>query len=282
MSHEAGASAPIRASTVDGIFYPSDPRQLRRSVEELLGERVPQLEAAQSIIAPHAAFAYSGAVAAAAFEASRGRRVRLAVVLGPVHRDPAEAVLLTESEAYHTPLGAVPVDRELVQALADRGGEFRYDEIPHLEEHCLEIQLPFLQVVHPGARLLPLLVGHLSRRRVEELSGALWELTRDRLESTLFVVSSNLSSFANEEDSEAEANTVLRWIQDGEWEPLVDGPGRKSSKTCGGAGIAAILLLHRHIGGRVAVLERASSLQAGGDPRRVVQYAAVALSANES
>jgi AmmeMemoRadiSam system protein B len=282
MIQEAGATAPIRASTVDGIFYPSDPRQLRRSVDQLLECSSLRGGSAQSIITPHAAFSYSGGVAASAFAASRDRPVRLAVLLGPVHRDPGEAVLLSESGAYRTPLGAVKVDRELVHALAEQGPDFRFDEIPHLEEHCLEVQLPFLQVVHPEARLLPLLVGRLSRKRVERLAEALCQITRDRLETTLFVVSSNLSSFQEEEHSEHEADTVLRWIQDGEWEALADGPGRRGTSTCGGACIAAILLLHRRLGGRVAVLERASSLQAGGDPRRVVQYAAVAFLANES
>ena len=282
MKKQGADGRRIRASTVEGIFYPQVPAQLRKAVEGLLEGSPAEEAGVRSIIVPHAAFDYSGGVAAAGFKASAGRRVDLAVLLGPVHREPIEAVLLTESQAYQTPLGIVEVEQELSQALEGHGPEFRYDEIPHLEEHCLEVELPFLQVVHPNARLLPLLLGRPSRKLVEKLAEALWELTRDRLESTLFVVSSNLSPFLSDEDSEAYAAEVLERIQNRDWKALVDSPGRKSLYTCGGGCIAAILLLHGRIGGRVTVLERASSLRAGGDPKRVVQYAAVTLSMNES
>lgn len=272
----------VRASTVDGIFYPQEPERLREAVQRLLEQSPATAAGAQSIIVPHAAFEYSGRVAAAAFKASAGRRIELAVVLGPVHREPADAVLLSESQAYQTPLGTVPVDQELARALADLGPEFRYDEIPHLEEHCLEVQLPFLQVLHPGARLLPLLLGRASRGRIERLADALWNTTRERMQSTLFIVSSNMSSFQSSGESEAQAEEALGRIRVMDWEALVERAGRKRLSTCGAGCIAAILLLHRRIGGSAAVLERASSLAAGGDPKRVVQYAAVALSGKDS
>jgi len=282
MHSPASGDQRVRASTVDGIFYPQQPPRLRAAVEELLNRSAAAQIGAQTIISPHAAFDYSGEVAAAAFKASAGRPVELAVLIGPVHREPADAVLLCESQAFQTPLGSVPVDQELAPALAQAGPEFRYDEVPHLEEHCLEVQLPFLQVVHPQARILPLLLGRPSRKLVEKLSERLWELTRDRLASTLFVVSSNMSTFLNDQESEAQAGELLERIRLMDWEGLLPGRGGREPGTCGGGCIAAILLLHRRIGGSAAVLERASSLPAGGDPERVVQYAAVALTANES
>ncbi|MBN1837736.1 MAG: AmmeMemoRadiSam system protein B [Spirochaetales bacterium] len=272
----------IRASTVDGIFYPQEPERLREAVEGLL-EKSPTVSLrAQSIVCPHAAFDYSGTIAATAFKACAGRPVELAVLIGPVHREPTDAVLLCESQAFQTPLGNVPVDQELTQALAEHARDFRYDEAPHLEEHCLEVLLPFLQVLHPQARILPLLLGSFSRGRVEALSEALWELTRDRLGTTLFVVSSNLSTFLPDRESGVQAEAILERIRAMDWEALVESPGRKRLVACGGACIAAILLLHRRIGGNAVVLDRGSSLPAGGDPKRVVQYAAVALTADES
>ena len=282
MAFPAVDNERLRASTVDGIFYPQQPARLREAVRRLLDNSPASADRAQSIISPHAAFDYSGEVAAAAFQASAGRTVELAVLIGPVHREPADAVLLSESHAYQTPLGDVRVDEELGQRLARFGPDFRYDEVPHLEEHCLEVQLPFLQMLHPQARILPLLLGRPTRKRVERLADALWELTRDRLDTTLFVVSSNMSTFLNTPESAAQADAVLQRITAMDWEPLVDRPGGRPLSPCGGGCIAAILLLHRRIGGTATVLARASSLPAGGDPERVVQYAAVALTANES
>jgi AmmeMemoRadiSam system protein B len=272
----------IRASTVEGIFYPQDPERLRGEVQRLLDQSTASSGRAQSIIVPHAAYAYSGKVAAAAFKASAGRRIELAVLLGPVHREPEGGVLLSESQAYQTPLGVVQIDQKSVQELANHDPEFRYDEIPHLEEHCLEVQLPFLQVLHPGAKILPLLLGRPSRKRIESLAEVLEDAACQRRQSVLFVASSNMSTFHDSAGSEAETEEVLGRIRDMDWEALVEGSGGKRLSTCGAGCIAAILLLHRRIGGSAVVLERASSLAAGGDPKRVVQYAAVALSVNES
>jgi AmmeMemoRadiSam system protein B len=282
MAQSNGDSLRVRASTVEGIFYPQQPARLREAVEGLLERSTTPEGGAQSIISPHAAFDYSGGVAASAFKATARRQVELAVLIGPVHREPADALLLCESEAFQTPLGPVAVDQELAPELERLASDFRYDEVPHLEEHCLEVQLPFLQVVHPRARILPLLLGRPSRKRIERLAEALLELTRDRLGSTLFVVSSNMSSFLSSTASDAEAREHLDRIAAMDWESMVEGPRRKLVSPCGGGCIAAILLLHQRIGGSVEVLQRASSLKAGGDPERVVEYAAVAIGPNES
>ena len=126
--------------------------------------------------------------------------------------------------------------------------DFRYDEVPHLEEHCLEVQLPFLQVVHPQARILPLLLGRPSRKRVERLAEALLELTRERLGSTLFVASSNMSSFLRNTASEAEAEST--WIGSPPWtgSPWRRGPGENGSALVG----EAVLLLYSSCTGESA------------------------------
>src|SRR4030042_277171 len=161
----------VRASTVDGIFYPADREGLAQRVQGLLAGGGPA-GTAGCLISPHAAYGYSGGPAAAAFQAAAAAPVQRVLLLGPVHREASDRLLLPESEAYQTPLGATAVDQETVRRLAARDPCFALDDIPHLEEHCLEVQLPFLQTLFPQARLVPLLMGRSPARLVDALAAA--------------------------------------------------------------------------------------------------------------
>jgi hypothetical protein len=139
---------------------------LVESVDRLLADTAAQGMAREApvraVLVPHAAHRYSGAVAAAAFREVRGQTVRRVVVLAPAHRARVEGLALPRENAFATPLGAVPVDREAVEAIgADPLA--RGDPGAHDAEHAIEVQLPFLQRALPrGWTLVPVLVGSLA------------------------------------------------------------------------------------------------------------------------
>jgi len=144
---------------VAGTFYPADPHQLRRTVSSLLdlrGEREP----ARALLVPHAGYVYSGPVAASGYALLAPLRdiVRRVVLLGPAHRVAFAGLALPGVEAFATPLGSVPVDREAVDLLLGLPG-CRLDDHAHELEHSLEVHLPFLQQVLAGFTLVPLVVG---------------------------------------------------------------------------------------------------------------------------
>jgi AmmeMemoRadiSam system protein B len=266
----------VRASTVDGIFYPAEPAALAERVRGLLAGGGPA-GTASLLISPHAAYDYSGAVAAAAFQAAARRPVARVLLLGPVHREASERLLLPESEAYQTPLGLCPVDLEAVQRLASRGPCFVFDDIPHLEEHCLEVQLPFLQTLFPQAVLVPVLMGRPSARLAEMLAEALRQELALQPERTLVVVSANLTCYRPREQSRREAQALLAMIRAGLWRDILEETDRKKLCSCGAGCIAAILALGQELGPRAEVLKLASSLDVSNDERRVVQYGAIAF-----
>jgi AmmeMemoRadiSam system protein B len=266
----------VRASTVDGIFYPAEPEALAERVGGLLAAGGPAGTAA-FLISPHAAYEYSGALAAAAFQAAARRPVEHVLLLGPVHREASERLLLPESEAYQTPLGLFPVDLEAVRRLAARDPCFAFDDIPHLEEHCLEVQLPFLQTLFPRAVLVPVLMGRPSAR----LAGALAEALRRELaldpERTLVVVSANLTCYRPREQGQREARALLELIRAGLWRDILAETDRKNLSSCGAGCIAAILALGQELGPHAEILKLASSLDVSDDERRVVHYGAIAF-----
>jgi AmmeMemoRadiSam system protein B len=266
----------VRASTVDGIFYPAEREALAERVGGLLAGSGPA-GTASCLISPHAAYEYSGALAAAAFQAAAGRPVQRVLLLGPVHRENSERLLLPESEAYQTPLADTPVDQESIRRLASRDPYFVLDDIPHLEEHCLEVQLPFLQTLFPRALLVPVLMGSPSARLTSVLSEALRQELAAAPERTLVVVSANLTSYRPREQGQREAQALLELIRAGLWRDILAETDRKNISSCGAGCIAAILAVEQELGFRAEILKLASSLDVSDDERRVVHYGAIAF-----
>jgi MEMO1 family protein len=186
--------ASVRAAAVAGMFYPADPRSLNAELDELLGgidASAPRLASPKALVVPHAGYLYSGPVAAHAYEelgAARGI-VRRVVLLGPVHRVPVRGLAVPTADAFATPLGNIALDqpalaaaRELPQVVAS--------DLAHLQEHALEVQLPFLQRQLGEFSLAPFAVGDATVAEVAQVIERLWGGPE-----TLIVISTDLSHY---------------------------------------------------------------------------------------
>jgi len=215
-------------------------------------------------------------VMAAAFRAIADRRVRTAVLIGPVHRDPDDTISLPESAAFSTPLGQVPVDEEAVSALAASDPMYRRNDIPHLEEHCLELQLPFLARMFPGVTIVPLLVGAGGKPAAEVLSRTLASVFAGRADSTVFIVTANMASYMTGNDTQAESAAIEELLARCDWKGVLSAAASRRISACGAACMAGVLSLAGE-GCRVQILERARSPEKDDDISRAVHYAAVSL-----
>ena len=172
-----GAGAGSRPPAVAGSFYTDNPVALRRQVGELLTAAGEPSAAARAIVVPHAGYVYSGAAAAHAFAALRAAAPRRVILLGPSHHAAFAGGALPDRSlaSFSTPLGDVVIDADAVGRL--RGSaDFQGPARAHDPEHCLEVELPFLQVVAPEARLVPVLVGeHTDREMTRRMARALAE-----------------------------------------------------------------------------------------------------------
>ena len=280
MDESFTAEKRIRPSTIEGIFYPDEKDALSQRLHDLLNHgdvTVTTGHAPYCIIVPHAALDYSGRIAAAAYKTVADRDVETVVLLGPVHREPQQLILLPHSQIFQTPMGSIGVQEKDLDELAGLSPYFRVDDIPHLEEHCLEAQLPFVQHLFPNARILPILMGKPSRSLVQVLTDSLWKLYSGRIDSTLFVVTANMTSNVEEASGAEEAEEVTRWITRGDWTTLIDAAERKTISSCGAGCVAAILQMNDRLEGRVEVVQQGSSLPMVKDPKKVVHYAAFIL-----
>ncbi len=268
--------AAIRPPLVDGLFYPARREALAAQIDDLLSRSSTPLAARLAIISPHAGYDFAGAVMAEAFASIALRPVRTAVLIGPVHRDPQDGIFLTESEAFATPLGDIPVDTRAVAALAACDPLFRRNDIPHLEEHCLELQLPFLSRLFPGVSIVPILVGNARVATVTALVRALQLTFAGSADYTAFIVSANMASYMTGKNADAENAVMDSLLLKGDWRGMIAAAEKRQISACCVAGIAAVLSLAGP-GCRVEIRSHASSRSSEADDSRIVHYAGVSI-----
>src|SRR5258708_13543223 len=168
----------IRSAAVAGMFYPGEARALATELDELLGgveQSEPRLDFPKALIVPHAGYIYSGPIAARAYEELGNARgiVRRVVMLGPVHRVAVRGLAIPTDDAFATPLGSVPIDRQALDSVRDMP-QIVASDLAHLQEHALEVQLPFLQRQLGEFSLPPFAVGSASVPGVAAVIERLW------------------------------------------------------------------------------------------------------------
>ena len=186
------AGSGTRPPAVAGLFYPSDPDLLRTQVLDLLADfSAPTKVMRKALIAPHAGYAYSGRVAAAAFATLRdsAQTITRVVLIGPAHYLHVHGIAAPTVDAFETPLGRVAIDLEALRKIAELPFVIRADA-PHAPEHALEVELPFLQTVLASFQVVPLVVGDAAPQDVAHVLRQLWGGPE-----TLIVVSSDLSHY---------------------------------------------------------------------------------------
>jgi AmmeMemoRadiSam system protein B len=275
-------SATIRKAAVAGSWYPGSAATLTAEVDEYLEAAGPVTAQGRlvALVSPHAGLRFSGPVAAYGYGLLRGRSPLTAVIVGPSHRAAFEGVAVHAHGAWDTPLGRVPIDEGVAEALVGSGAGVFEDASVHRDEHSLEMQMPFLQRLVPDLRVVPAMMGHQSRAQVEALAGALAKALQGRKDVVL-VASSDLSHYhpatvANREDA-----VVVEQVGAFDDEKLMRRLETHENVACGGGPVVAVMKAARALGAdRATVLRYADSGDAGGGKDQVVGYLSAALTAS--
>ncbi|NLV41885.1 MAG: AmmeMemoRadiSam system protein B [Candidatus Hydrogenedentes bacterium] len=266
-----------RRAAVAGTFYTDDPSVLAEEVGRYLeGGAGESLSDVGVGVSPHAGYVYSGPTAGVCFAALRHRKPGRVVLLGCSHRYRFAGPALGAYDAFETPLGRIGVDTELAARIRDRFGDAG-DE-PHVEEHCLETQLPFVQAAFPGARVLPVLFGGRAGAEHSVFGGALADLLG---EEDVVVASTDLSHYLPLEEAVAMDRATLAAVAS--LDPARLRAAGMERALCGGAAVAAAMACAVRRGAvRGVVARHATSAEAFGDASRVVGYGAVVFCRDES
>lgn len=272
----------LRPSPIAGQWYDGNPKSLARHVDEYLDKaELPALNGKViGVIAPHAGHRYSGAVAGYAFAALRGRTPELVAVISPMHHPYFQPLITTSHEAYATPLGAIPVDREAVIALdvilkSELG--FGLSPVPRDAEHSLEIELPFLQrALKSEWKLLPVMVRAQEADISKGLGHALAQTLKDK--NFILVASTDLSHFYDQQTAKKFDEVMLRQFESFSPEGAYQTERSGRGFACGLGAVTAVLWAARELGAdTVKILKHATSGDVTGDYSSVVGYGAAAI-----
>jgi AmmeMemoRadiSam system protein B len=226
----------IRSPVGAGMFYPEEKKEILEYLRSF-GFEESNGGHAKAIIAPHGAWNYSGSLVARAFFSAMGRSssIKRVVLLGPIHDKREKGLFLSNSHSFHTPIGNIPVDREISEELEFHSKFFEINDIPHLSEHSIEILLPFVKYCFPEASIVPILMGQPKAQYIYDLAKALKEVIMPVLDETLIIVSSNLSSNTDQKTAQVLAEEVLRLFSEKNSPALASAILEERLNACGGA-----------------------------------------------
>jgi len=256
-----------RAAAVSGSFYPADSLELSRMVEGFLESAETSDPAPKAMIVPHAGYIYSGSVAASAYARLHSVRhiIKRVVLLGPAHRVAVKGLATLNTDGFDTPLGTIPIDQQAVdQSLALP--QVTVSDIAHLQEHSLEVHLPFLQTCLDSFTLVPFVVGEANENEVAEVLELLWGG-----KETLIVISSDLSHFHDYATANAMDQKTSQVIENLRPDAI------DYDDACGRNPIKGLLQLARQHHYPVRMIDLKNSGDTAGTKDRVVGYGAYVL-----
>lgn len=280
---EAPPEKDIRPAVLAGTWYPADRNKLKHSIEgylESAGKASIEGDL-MGLLVPHAGHRYSGRIAASAYNLLRGKRIEKIIMIGPSHRVPFKGVSINLQSAYQTPLGNVPVDQSLARRLIEINPEMRWLPQAHAREHALEIQIPFLQTVLKGFKIVPVVMGQQDFGTCQRLArGLIGGLTS--IEGTLFLASTDLSHFHPALQAERLDRRFIEHISACDPKGLYQSLCSGECEACGGGPAMTVMLAAKELGAdRSAILDYAHSGHITGDLGRVVGYLSAAFLRNK-
>lgn len=272
----------IRKTAVSGLFYPADADELKQLVMSLLDENKSdkKYENIVGIVSPHAGYVYSGKTAAVAYNVLKeNSEFETAIILSPSHHKFFEGSCIYDGDAYETPLGSIPINKAIAKYIVDSGESIFFGESGHKEEHALEVQIPFLQVITDYCDIVPIVIGNQSIQNLRELANILSELIDDR---TIIIASSDLSHFHSKEKALELDNVVVNRISNFEYPELYKDLASENCEACGGGGIVTLLETADIIGrNNSEVISHTDSGDVSNDNSSVVGYISAVIYGEE-
>jgi hypothetical protein len=263
----------IRPPAVAGAFYEGRRDRLEADVRSHLPEGL-RPEPAIGAIVPHAGYVYSGPVAGAVY--ARIALPPAAIILCPNHTGRGRPAALDPSDAWATPLGEVPVDRRLAERLLELAPSLEEDSAAHAREHSLEVQLPFLQVLRPDIRFVPVSIGAHDLDLCREIGLAVARIVSEEEERPLIVASSDMNHYESRRIGQEKDARALARVEALDPEGLFTTVLGGRISMCGVLPATALLFAARELRARAAtVVARRDSGDETGDTSSVVGYAGV-------
>jgi hypothetical protein len=283
----ANLYAGVREPAVAGQFYPADSRELSQSVDTFLNAVPPQKIAGTliALLAPHAGYVYSGQTAAYSYKMLADKKIDTVILIGNSHHVYLRKGAVVTDGRFKTPLGEIEINTALARHILSQTALLEENIEPHKPEHCIEVQLPFLQRTLHNFRIVPILLGDFSIDQCREIGEAVARSVQDthRGDSVLLVASSDMShypSWANANMTDSAALKALRKfdppaLQATISELMSSGVPNLDCVFCGEKALYTAMFAARSLGANKAqIIFYTNSGNITGDKSRVVGYGA--------
>lgn len=276
----AYADTKIKRPNVSGQFYAADAQVLSSEIDDFLSQAdvVPFDKHIDIVVAPHAGYMYSGAVAAHGFKAASRNRYKTIVILAPSHYFGFDGISIGRQEGFQTPLGIVEVDGEFARRLIEEDKKFYFTPEPFEREHSLEVEIPFLQKAFSDFKIVPVMMGQPSFTLLEKFAAGLNKIIGSR-DDVLIVVSTDLSHYHPDVKARAMDAFAIKAITSLDAKAVWEGCRlRTVMEMCGFVPMTAALLYARARGlNHAQMLRYANSGDVTGERDRVVGYTSVII-----
>ena len=201
----------IRNPVVAGQFYPGTASQLKAMIEQLVDEKAAKEEVI-GLVSPHAGYIYSGPVAGAVF--SRIKFKDTFIIMGPNHTGMGEPLSIMTEGIWKTPLGEVEIDTELAKKLLSISNYLQEDHVAHLQEHSIEVQIPFLQYFKSDIKIVPIVLAYSSGDTYKEIGREIAQAVKELNREVVIIASSDMTHYEPQESAQRKDNQAIEAILD--------------------------------------------------------------------
>jgi len=273
----------LREPAVSGIFYPKNPNELREDIESLFrdsnfgpGNLPPSSnnERIYGMVSPHAGYMYSGAVAAHGYYDLSSSKFESALILGPNHYGLGSEVALMDKGSWETPLGKVEIDSEVAQNIHRNCDMISIDESAHSRDHCIEVQLPFLQYIKGEFKIVPIILINQGKNTCKKLGSDIYESIKDR--NLIPIASSDLTHYEANNLAYEKDKLLISAILSLDIEKFYSVLISFNVTACGYGAIATVMEISKRMGAtKGKLLKYATSGDIAGDNKSVVGYSSI-------
>lgn len=275
-----------RAPAVSGIFYPSDPIELRKAIEQSFLDRnfgpgtispAHKYGKIFGMVSPHAGYAYSGSVAANGYQQIFSMDHDTIIIAGPNHYGIGSGVATMREALWKTPMGGVEVNTEFVDRIS-KDSVIDVDDFSHSRDHCLEVQLPFLQFIkkNDSFRIVPVILMWQDIDTAKDVGKIISQAIKSEGTKALVIASSDFTHYEPNEEAHRKDRELINAILSLDVSSFYEILERFDISACGYGAIASAMITVKELGAtRGELLRYATSGDVTGDTSSVVGYASI-------
>jgi MEMO1 family protein len=276
-------SSYIREPAVSGIFYPKTANELNINLQSLFRDsnfgpgKLPPSTSKDRIygmVCPHAGYMYSGAVAANGYYELSSSKFESAIIIGPNHYGLGSDIALMNKGSWKTPLGEINIDLELAQEIYQNCELANIDELAHSRDHCIEVQLPFLQYIREKFEIVPIILVNQGKNTCIKLGNGIYESIKKR--NLISIASSDLTHYEPNSQAHEKDNLLISAILSLDIEKFYSVLLSFNVTACGYGAIATVMEISKMMGAtKGKLLKYATSGDVAGDDKSVVGYSSI-------